>query len=253
MRLRTQNLTKSYGSLRVLRGVDFDAPPGSMTVILGGSGAGKSVFLKHLAGLERADSGKVLLGDADITRLPERQLLPLRQRVAMIFQNGGLLQSLTVGENVALGLVEARGMAPAKAARIASEKMALVGLEGRERQMPSTLSGGQVKRAAIARALTLDTECLLFDEPTAGLDPLLAATVDAVIRDVNREQGITCVVVTHDLVSAMGLGDRVAMLHEGTMIFQGTPEELRASEDERVVAFLERERTSAFHAAGPAA
>ena len=248
MDIRTENIFKSYGALEVLKGINFEARAGSLTVILGGSGAGKSVFLKHLAGLEKPDRGNVWLDGVDIAPLPESKLLGLRQRIAMIFQSGGLLQSLTVGENVALGLIETRGMKPKEAMEIASEKLKLVGLEGRERQAPSTLSGGQLKRAAIARALTLDAEVLLFDEPTAGLDPIIAKTVDSVIRQVNEQQKVTCIVVTHDLVSLFELGDNVAMLHEGKMIFSGSAQELKESDDERICTFLSRERESALHA-----
>lgn len=248
MELRAEDIHKSFDKLKVLEGIDFEAAPGSMTVILGGSGAGKSVFLKHLAGLIKPDSGRVFVDGEDIVPLRERDLLAIRQRIAMIFQNGGLLQSLSVGENVALGLEETRGMSPKEARRIASEKLELVGLAGREAQAPSTLSGGQIKRAAIARALTLDAECLLFDEPTAGLDPIIAGTVDSVIRDVNREQGVTCIVVTHDLVSLAALGDNVYMMHRGRMIFRGDFDGLRKSDDERVVEFLAREAKSPLHA-----
>ncbi|MBX3728389.1 MAG: ATP-binding cassette domain-containing protein [Candidatus Sumerlaeia bacterium] len=241
MHLKIEGLTKSFDGKEVLRGVDLEVPAGQLCVIVGASGTGKSVLLKHLVGLLKPDAGRILVDDKDIVPLSENQLMEVRRRFGMIFQSAGLLQSLTLGQNVGLVLEEIHGRPAEEVRRVVAEKLAMVGLEGREDQSPSTLSGGQRKRAAIARALTTDMDCLLYDEPTAGLDPIIASTVDEVIRDVNRRTGATTIVVTHDLASIFAVAEMVHMLHEGRCIFSGTPEEMRASTNERVREFLARE------------
>ncbi len=241
MRIEIRDLHMAFGDLQVLRGVDLSVGSGEIGVILGGSGSGKSVTLKLILGLMRPDSGTIRLDGTDITHLSERDLNPIRRRFGVIFQSGGLLQSLTVGQNVGLGLIELTREDPARIEDMVEDALKTVGLSGRGAQDPSTLSGGQRKRAAIARALTMHSDCLLLDEPTAGLDPPTAVTVDNIVQRVNREKGTTCILVTHDLVSAMRLGTRLHLLHEGRIVFAGTPKEFRDSNNPVVEEFLARE------------
>jgi len=240
LEIQVRNLHKSYGSNKVLRGLNLQIPEGEITVIVGGSGSGKSVLLKHLTGLSRPDSGEILIDGRDITPLPESVLFSLRQRIAMIFQSGGLLGSMTVGENVALGLLEHKLAPREKIAGIVREKLALVRLEGKENEMPANLSGGMKKRVSIARALTLSPELILYDEPTAGLDPPMAEAIDDLILDLSRELKVTSVVVTHDLTSVFKLADTINMLYEGTIIESAPPGDFRTSRNQVVQNFIRR-------------
>lgn len=242
MRIRVRDLHLSFGKLDVLKGVNLDIEPGEVAVILGRSGTGKSVLLKLLLGLYRPDAGTIEIDGREITKLPESELFEIRRKFGVIFQSGGLLASLSVGENVGLGLIELTEENDERILDIVKEKLALVNLAGREMQDPSTLSGGQRKRAAVARALTMKSDCLLLDEPTAGLDPPMAATVDEIVEQVNREQKVTCVLVTHDLVSAFALGTKLHLLHEGKVVESGTPEQFKASQHPVVREFLDRDR-----------
>lgn len=242
MRIRVRDLHLSFGKLDVLKGVNLDIEPGEVAVILGRSGTGKSVLLKLLLGLYRPDAGTIEIDGTEITKLPESELFEIRRKFGVIFQSGGLLASLTVGENVGLGLMELTQESDGRILDIVKEKLALVNLAGREMQDPSTLSGGQRKRAAVARALTMKSDCLLLDEPTAGLDPPMAATVDEIVEQVNREQKVTCVLVTHDLVSAFALGTKLHLLHEGKVVESGTTEQFKASQHPVVREFLDRDR-----------
>jgi phospholipid/cholesterol/gamma-HCH transport system ATP-binding protein len=191
--------------------------------------------------LLKPDSGRILIDGEDIVPLGERRMLTLRRRFGMIFQGGGMLQSLTVGENVGLALRELDFSRKRDVEKRVSEVLVQVGLEGREDQSPATLSGGQRKRAAIARALTTEADCFLFDEPTAGLDPIMSDNIDRVVADVNEETKATTIVVTHDLISVFALAQRIYMLYDGEIIMAGTPEEFRSSKDKRVQEFLSRE------------
>jgi phospholipid/cholesterol/gamma-HCH transport system ATP-binding protein len=240
MQIEVKNLCRSFGSNHVLRGVNLKIPEGKITVIVGGSGSGKSVLLKHLTGLIRPDSGEVFVDGRDITKLPESSLFPLRQRMAMIFQSGGLLASLSVGENVGLGLYEHRLVAKDKIREIVNEKLSLVHLAGKENEMPANLSGGMRKRVSIARALTMNPEVLLFDEPTAGLDPPMAQAIDDLIREVTSDPKVTSLVVTHDLTSLFNLADTVNMLYEGKIIESLSAEEFRNSNNDIVKNFIRR-------------
>jgi phospholipid/cholesterol/gamma-HCH transport system ATP-binding protein len=242
MEIKVRDLRKSFNTNQVLRGVDLDAPPGKITVVLGGSGSGKTVLLKHLMGLLRPDSGSVLIDGKDITRMRERDLLPIRMHMGFIFQAGSLLNSLTVYDNVALGLREHRLGSEKEIRRIVMEKLDLFGLGDRAGEMPANLSGGMRKRVAIARELTMNPQAILYDEPTADLDPPRANRVDNVIRDMSRRIGVSTVLVTHDLVSAFTLADRIYFLHEGRMIESGTPEEFRGSPNEIIQNFIARGR-----------
>lgn len=240
MEILVKNLYKSFNHNKVLQGINLRIPASQITVIVGGSGSGKSVLLKHLTGLIRPDKGEIIVDGRDITALPEAALFPLRQRIAMIFQSGGLLASLSVGENVALGLVEHKLVPRRKIPNIVAEKLALVHLEGKQEEMPANLSGGMRKRVSIARALTLNPELILYDEPTAGLDPPMAETIDYLILELARELKVTTVVVTHDLISVFKLADTINMLHEGTIIESTTPKEFEHLPNPIVQEFIKR-------------
>lgn len=240
MRIEINNLYKSFPGLKVYQGVNLTIQEGEICVIMGRSGQGKSVLLKHLTGLLKPDSGEILIDGADISRKKERELFAVRRRFGMIFQNGGMLQSLTVGQNVALPLIEVKGHPMEEVRTKVAEKLEMVGLGGREDQEVGTISGGQRKRVAIARALVQGADCLLFDEPTAGLDPPISKTVDDIIMKVNKETGSTMIVVTHDLVSAFTIADRIHLLHEGRIVDSGTPAEILHSRNEITREFLDR-------------
>lgn len=240
MRIEIENLHKSFGPLAVFDGVNLSIEPGEIAVIMGRSGQGKSVMLKHLVGLEKPDSGRILIDGRDITGLSEKELYPVRMRFGMIFQNGGMLQSLNVEENVALPLVEVKGCDRDAIMHKVHEKLAMVGLAGKEKQSVTTLSGGQQKRVAIARALVQDADCLLFDEPTAGLDPPMSQTVDEVIMEMNEQTRATMIVVTHDLVSAFQIAHRMYVLDKGRIVASGTPDEIRGNDNPVVREFLKR-------------
>ncbi len=243
MRIEIKGLKKSFGKLVVFDGLDLVVEQGEICIIMGRSGTGKSVLLKHLVGLLKPDAGTILIDGEDISALTEKELYPVRRRFGMIFQNGGMLQSLSVGENVGLPLLEVKGADSAEIKSKVAESLKRVGLEGREDQAVTTISGGQQKRVAIARALVQEAECMLFDEPTAGLDPPISQTVDDIVKEVNQESGCTMIVVTHDLVSAFGIGTRLHLLNEGRIAASGTPEELRKSDNPVVREFLARGMT----------
>ncbi len=240
MEIVLRDVKKSFGENAVLKGVSLRVRPGEIALIIGGSGSGKSVTLKHIVGLIKPDSGQVLIDGRDIVPLTEVELYDVRRRIGMIFQSAGLLQSLSVGQNVSLALDELDLVPKRDIPEIVAEKLALVGLAGKENEMPSNLSGGMRKRAAIARALTLDADCLLYDEPTAGLDPPMSQTVDDLILEMKEKTGCTSVVVTHDLASIQSVADSIHMLHLGEIIFSGTRDELMACRDPRVENFLAR-------------
>ncbi|MBI1292057.1 ATP-binding cassette domain-containing protein [bacterium] len=240
MRIEITDLHKSFGTLTVFDGLNIKFEPGEIAVVMGRSGQGKSVMLKHLVGLEKPEAGQILIDGRDITGLRESELYPIRMRFGMIFQNGGMLQSLNVEDNVALPLIEVQGSDRHAIMDKVHEKLKMVGLEGKEKQSVTTLSGGQQKRVAIARALVQDADCLLFDEPTAGLDPPISQTVDEVIMEVNQQTGATMIVVTHDLVSAFQVGQRLHLLDKGKVVASGTPDEFRRIDTPVVREFLKR-------------
>ena len=241
MKIEIQDLYKSFGSLVVFAGLNLTIEDGEVAVIMGRSGAGKSVLLKHLTGLVKPDKGKILIDGKDIVNLTEAELYRVRMRFGMIFQNGGLLLSLNVRDNVALPLIEMRGNDEKKMYERIKEVLERVDLGGREDQPVTTLSGGQRKRVAIARALLQDADCFLFDEPTAGLDPPMSENVDEIIAQVNKETGATAVVVTHDLTSAFTIGKKLYLLNEGKIAASGTPAEFRKSDHPIVKEFIGRE------------
>jgi phospholipid/cholesterol/gamma-HCH transport system ATP-binding protein len=236
--IRCDGLHKAFRDKPVLRGVSLEVAAGETLVLLGGSGSGKSVLLKHLNGLLRPDAGSVEVDGTRLDTLDEDGLVPVRRRVSMLFQQGALFDSLTVGDNVAFPLREHRMLPePEIPARVA-EALAMVGLEGTERLMPAELSGGMRKRAALARALVLEPKVLLYDEPTTGLDPVVAARINHLIRELQERLGLGAVVVTHDLASAFFVADRMAFLYDGRIRFTGTPDEAQASRDAPLHEFL---------------
>jgi phospholipid/cholesterol/gamma-HCH transport system ATP-binding protein len=233
-------LRKSFGSQVVLDGIDLDIQPGEIFVLMGPSGSGKSVLLRHLIGLESADSGEIMLNDKRI----EDEGIRDQFRLAMVFQSGGLLNSLTVGENVGLYLSEHRLKVPSEIERIVQEKLALVHLGPKDAlKYPSELSGGMKKRVAIARALVMEPQVVLYDEPTSELDPLVAVTVGREIVRANAVTHATTLVVTHDRDLAFGIASRIAFLSEGRIVAVGTPEAIRGSDNPLVRRFLSADFT----------
>jgi len=236
--IRCQDLYKSFNSLEVLIGLDLEVVRGETLVIIGESGCGKSVLLKHLIGLLRPDRGQVYFAGTDITRLSEHELVPIRTRFGMLFQGSALFDSLSVGENVAFALREHRRLPEAEVRRIVAEKLGLVGLPDIEEKMPSELSGGMQKRVALARAIALDPEVILYDEPTTGLDPLHADDINDLIIHTQRTVQATTIIVTHDIVSACRVADRIVMLFGGRIVAGGTPEEILNSTVREVREFI---------------
>jgi len=236
--IRCRGVEKSFRDKAVLRGVTLDVHDGETLVLMGGSGSGKSVLLKHLNGLLRADAGTVEVDGKRLETLDEDALVPVRRRVSMLFQQGALFDSLTVGDNVAFPIREHRLMPEASIPARVADALAMVDLKDTERLMPSELSGGMRKRAALARALVLEPHAVLYDEPTTGLDPVVAAKINHLIRDLQKRLGLASVVVTHDLGSAFYVADRIAFLYEGRIRFVGTPEEARAATDPPLHEFL---------------
>jgi len=233
-----EHLAKSLGGQPVLRDVNLTIPPGATLGIVGRSGCGKSVLLKHIIGLMWPDSGRVLIGGCDLNEMDREQLYQTRHRFGMLFQSAALLDSMTVGENVALSLIHNRTMRRGEIADRVAECLSMVGLGGLEEKMPSEMSGGMKKRVGLARAVAMGPEVMLFDEPTTGLDPIMAAVIDEVIADLVDRLNTTAVVVTHDMRSVTTICHQVAFLHRGIIFAQGTPAEITASEDEVVAQFI---------------
>ena len=237
--IRIRGLSKRLGKKQVLEGLDLEIPTGETWVVIGRSGTGKSVLLKHIVGLMTPDEGSIEVDGANIVGMKEPELNEVRKRFGMLFQSSALFDSLTVGDNVGLPLREHRAMPEDQIRKRISERLDWVGLEGSEKQQPSALSGGMRKRVGLARAIAMDPAFILYDEPTTGLDPITADVIDQLIRAMQRRMGVTSVVVTHDLASAYKVGDRIAMLNDGKVVFQGTPEETRATRDPMVKQFIE--------------
>jgi len=236
--IRCRGLEKRFRDKDVLRGVTLDVRAGETLVVLGGSGSGKSVLLKHMNALLTPDAGSVEVEGVVLGSCREDELARIRRNVAMLFQQAALFDSLTVAENVAYPLREHHLCAEPELRDRVRTALDMVGLAGTETLMPSELSGGMRKRAALARALVLEPRAILYDEPTTGLDPVVAAKVNHLIRDLQRRLGLTGVVVTHDLGSAFFVADRIAFLHDGRIRFVGPPEEARASTDPHLHEFL---------------
>jgi phospholipid/cholesterol/gamma-HCH transport system ATP-binding protein len=237
--IRFERVTKKLGRKVVLDEVDYEIQPGETFVIVGLSGAGKSVSLKHMVRLLTPDSGKVWVGDDCVSEASGSDLDRIRGKFGVLFQSGALLQWMNAGENVALPLREHTEMPEDEIYALVREKLKLVNLEDAFEKMPADLSGGMRKRIALARAIITKPDIILYDEPTSGLDPVTSRTIDKLIDDLRRELGVTSVVVTHDLHSALAIGSRIAMLHEGQMIELSTPKEFVKSKNEVVQSFLE--------------
>ncbi len=233
-----RDVLTSFGTHEVLRGVTLDVPDGLTTVLLGRSGAGKSVLLKHVVGLIRPTSGSILVDTLAVETLDREALTPLRREIGYVFQFAALFDSMTCGDNLRLGLIRQR-MAPDEIERRVVDSLAMVGMPEVVDRFPAELSGGMRKRVGIARAVALRPRYILWDEPTTGLDPVTTATMDLLMQRAKQELGVTSLVVTHDLGSAFKIGDRVALLHEGRIQAIGTPDEIRASEDPVVRQFIE--------------
>ena len=228
--IELRNVHKRFGRLVVLNGVTLAIEEGQSLVVIGASGSGKSVMLKHIVGLLEPDRGEVWFDGRRIDELKERERDVVRQQFGFLFQMGALFDSLNVEENVAFPVVEHTRKSPAEIAAIVQRKLAMVGLDGTQKKMPGELSGGQKKRVALARAIALDPRVILYDEPTTGLDPIRSDVINELIIKLKRELNVTSIVVTHDMTSAFKVGDRIVMLHEGKLIFDGTPAEIQKSD-----------------------
>jgi len=235
-----RDLRVSYGSREILHGLNFDIVRGETMVILGGSGSGKSTLLRTLVGLQRPTSGQIFIAGKDISTIPVLELDEIRKRIGMSFQGSALFGSMTVGENVALPLREHTKLEESTIEIMVRLKLEQVGLAGFEDFMPSELSGGMKKRAAVARALAMDPEILFFDEPSAGLDPIIAAGIDQLILELKKAFKMTLVVVTHELASAFLIADRMLLIDKGNLLAIGPMEEMRNSKQPRVQQFLNR-------------
>jgi phospholipid/cholesterol/gamma-HCH transport system ATP-binding protein len=235
--VQVRGLRKGYAGVPVLKGIDLDVERGEIFVIMGPSGGGKSVMLKHIIGLESPDEGEILIEGESI----QKPGVMDKYRLAMVFQSGALLNSLTVGENVGLYLAEHRLKKPDEIERISTEKLEFLGLKGVKDRLPAELSGGMKKRVAIARALVIEPQLILYDEPTSELDPLMAVTIGEEILNLSKRIHVTSLVVTHDRDLAFGVADHIAMMFEGRIIALGTPAEIKQSRDPIVHKFLSAE------------
>jgi phospholipid/cholesterol/gamma-HCH transport system ATP-binding protein len=232
--VEVRGLRKSFNGQEVLKGLDFKVEPGEIFVIMGPSGSGKSVLLKQVIGLELPDEGEILINGESIQSPDVME----KHRMAMVFQSGALLNSLTVGENVGLYLSEHRLKAPEEIGRIVAENLEVVGLKGTEEKMPSELSGGMKKRVAIARALIVEPELILYDEPTSELDPVSAVMIGEEILKLNKRTHVTSIVVSHDRELAFGVADRIAVINDGRIVAIGTPDEVKQNANPMVQGFL---------------
>jgi len=250
--LRARGLVKRFGTRAVLAGIDLDVHAGETVVLLGRSGTGKSVLLKHAIGLLRADGGTLEVMGTDVTHADATTWDRVRRDVAMVFQGAALFDSMSVGENIALGLQHQRRVARDEIAAEVERCLSVVGLAGTAPLRPSSLSGGMRKRVGIARAIALKPRLLLYDEPTSGLDPVTSDVINRLIRRLQRELGASAIVVTHDMASARFVGDRITMLHEGKLVFDGTVDEIDRATDPVVRRFVEGHSDEPVGEAAPA-
>ena len=239
--VQIKGLHKSFGTNRVLDGINLSIQRGKITVILGPSGTGKSVLLKHIVGLIKPDQGEVAFDSTRVDTLSEPELVQVRKRIGYLFQLGALFDSMTVGENIAFPLIEHTKMDADQRDACIHRVLGLVGLDGYEGKNPAELSGGQQRRIALARAIVLQPCMVLYDEPTTGLDPVRADLINELILALTRTMGITSVVVTHDIASANKIADRVLLIHQGRIICDGTPEQVREAENAVVQRFIRGE------------
>ncbi|HMQ69941.1 MAG TPA: ABC transporter ATP-binding protein [Ignavibacteria bacterium] len=238
--IEIKNLRKSFGSKEVLRGVDLNIKNGITLVIIGRSGCGKSVLLKHIIGLLVPDEGEVLIEGKNISTMQEKEVYEIRKKFGFLFQGAALFDSMDVEENIGLALKENTNMPKEKIREVVAEKLELVGLPNIEHMKPSDLSGGMKKRVSLARSLSTNPEYILYDEPTTGLDPVMSDQIDDLIKDLGDKLKVTSIVVTHDIFSVYDVADEVAMMHEGKIYFHGTPKELTETNDQLIRDFLNR-------------
>jgi phospholipid/cholesterol/gamma-HCH transport system ATP-binding protein len=239
IKIRVVNLHKSFKKNYVLRGVDLEVRQGESMVVIGGSGSGKTVLIKCIIGLIRPDEGEIYVDGTEITSLHEEKMNEVRKKFGMLFQGGALFDSLKVWENVGFGLRQHTQLKDEEIRRIASEKLGLVGLRDSEDLMPAELSGGMKKRVSLARAIAMEPEILLYDEPTTGIDPIMADAINGLIVQMREKLNVTSVAITHDMKSAYKIGDRIAMLYQGKIIEVGTPEEVKNSPNLVVQQFIQ--------------
>lgn len=236
--IRIVNVTKKFGQKVALKNINLEIAAGETLAIIGGSGSGKSTLLRLMIGLIQPTSGKIWIGNDEISRLSEKEMMRVRLRMGMVFQYSALFDSMTVGDNVAFGLVEHTDFSKEKIQSIVKEKLKQVGLEGVENRMPNELSGGMKKRVSLARAIAFEPEIIFYDEPSSGLDPIMTNKIDELIIETQRALKVTSVVVTHDMVSACRIADRIAMVYDGELIAVDTPDNFKRIQDERVKAFF---------------
>jgi phospholipid/cholesterol/gamma-HCH transport system ATP-binding protein len=238
--IEIKNLKKSFDNVEVLKGINLTINEGETLVVIGSSGCGKSVLLKHIIGLLKPDEGEVYIEGQEIFHLNRKQLYKIREKFGFLFQGSALFDSMTVGENVGLALKENKGLKKDEINKIVAEKLDLVGLPGIEDKNPADLSGGMRKRVSLARSLSMNPKYILYDEPTTGLDPVMSESIDGMIKELGHKLDVTSVVVTHDIFSVYNVADRVAMMYDGVIYFNGTPEELLGTEDKIIRDFLRR-------------
>lgn len=239
--IEINNLRKSFGKKDVLNGVNLNIHDGETLVIIGRSGCGKSVLIKHIVGLLEPDEGYIKVENKIVSDLKEKELFELRRKFGFLFQGAALFDSMTVEENVSLPLIEStNGINKDHVTSIVNEKLELVGLSGSNNLKPSELSGGMKKRVGLARALVTNPQYILYDEPTTGLDPIMSDSIDNLIAELSGKLKVTSIVVTHDMYSVKNVADRVAMMHEGVIYFTGTQQELLGSEDKVIIDFIKR-------------
>jgi phospholipid/cholesterol/gamma-HCH transport system ATP-binding protein len=239
VKIRVFNLYKSFGENQVLKGCDLEVREGESMVVIGGSGSGKTVLIKCIIGLVRPDRGEIYIDGQEITSLDERRMNEVRKKFGMLFQGGALFDSLRVWENVGFGLRQHTSLHEGEIRRIANEKLRLVGLQQIEDLMPAELSGGMKKRVSLARAIAMEPEILLYDEPTTGIDPIMADAINELIVQMREKLNVTSVAITHDMKSAYHIADRIAMLYQGKIIEVGNPEEIRNSPNPIVQQFIQ--------------
>lgn len=236
--IRVRGLHQHFGSNHVLRGVDVDVTRGETLCLLGTSGGGKSVLVKHMLGLMQPHSGTVEIDGIDISKMSERQLAPVRRKVGIMFQNGALFDSMTVGQNIAFPLIEDGTVDDAEIERRVCDTLDIISLPGQQDKMPSDLSGGMRKRVALARAIIDRPDCVCYDEPHAGLDPITADTIDKLIKQLQKDLNMTNIVITHELRSVFRIADRIIFMKDGQVYWQGTPVEMQTSTDPIISNFV---------------
>lgn len=236
--IKIKNICKEFNGKPALKNINMEIKDGETLAIIGGSGSGKSTLLRLMIGLIRPTSGELWIGDQEISHLSDSELDKVRLRMGMVFQYSALFDSMTVGDNVAFGLREHTKLSEKEISRIVAEKLELVGLPGMENYMPGELSGGMKKRVSLARAIAFEPEIIFYDEPSSGLDPIMTAKIDELIVSTQKQLNVTSIVVTHDMVSACYIADRIAMIYEGELIAIDTVENFKKLQDERVQAFM---------------